>query len=476
MSRRFANAFAPVCLARVACAALTGFFSCLSSLAGAAQPAVPAVTAFAHVCVLPMDTNRVLHDQTVLVQGGKIVAIGASIPVPKDATVIDGHGSACLSPGLADMHVHSDTTEDMKLFLANGVTTVLNMGHASEGFMGQVRPAVNGGELPGPHVYVGLLVDGSAQFGNLFVTTPAEARAIVDIAKTNGYDFIKVYSDLSPACFQAIIEEGRRRHISIIGHGITRVGIEKQLAMGQIMVAHTEEFLYTVFAHPDLGASNPAGSDPTPPDPADIPRAIAFLKLDRAFVTADLNTYATIAHQWGKPDVLQAFMRSPDLRYLSPIRRIKWNKSGYAERAGSIDANLAFLKRFTKEMADADVLLITGTDTPSIPGLLPGYSLHDDMGTLQAAGLSRYKILAAATRTPGELIRGSLPDSEPFGTIAVGNRADLVLSATDPLDDLATLRRPLGVMAKGKWYSRGDLQGLLDQVDKEYKDAAAEGR
>lgn len=237
MSQQFSNAYAPVW---VACTALTGFLSCLSARASAPQPITPAVTAFAHVCVLPMDTNRVLHDQTVLVQGGKIAAIGSSVPVPTDATVIDGHGSACLSPGLADMHIHTDTIEDMKLFLANGVTAVL----------------------------------------------------------------------------------------------------------------------------------------------------------------------------------------------------------------------------------------ITGTDTPSIPGLVPGYSLHDDMDALEAAGLSRYEILAAATRTPGELIRRSLLGSEPFGTIAVGNRADLVLSATDPLGDLSTLRKPLGVMANGKWYTQADLQALLDQVAKEYKNAS----
>jgi imidazolonepropionase-like amidohydrolase len=90
--------------------------------------------------------------------------------------------------------------------------------------------------------------------------------------------------------------------------------------------------------------------------------------------------------------------------------------------------------------------------------------------------LSRYEVLAAATRTPGELVRRSLLGSEPFGTIAVGNRADLVLSATDPLGDLSTLRKPLGVMAKGTWYSQEDLQTLMDQVAKEYTDASAEGR
>jgi len=423
-----------------------------------------------------MDTDRVVPHQTVLVQGGKVAAIGASVSVPKNALVIDGHGSAYLSPGLADMHVHSDTAEDMKLFLANGVTSVLNMGHASEGFMDQVRPAINAGELAGPHVYAALLVDGSAQFGNLFVTTPAEARAIVDIARTNGYDFIKVYNDLSPACFKAIIDEGKQQQMRVIGHGVTRVGIETQVAMGQIMVAHTEEFLYTVFSHADLSASNPAILDPTPPNPADIPRVITFLKLNQAFVTADLNTYATIARQWGKPDVLERIMGSPELRYLSPIRRMRWSESDYVKRKGNVDMNLAFLKRFSREMANAGVLLISGTDAPSIPGLVPGYSLHDDMDTLQAAGLSRYQVLTAATRTPGELIRRSIPDAEPFGTIAVGNRADLLLSNANPLADLSTLRNPLGIMANGKWYLQADLRRLLDQVASEYKDAAAEGR
>jgi imidazolonepropionase-like amidohydrolase len=109
-------------------------------------------------------------------------------------------------------------------------------------------------------------------------------------------------------------------------------------------------------------------------------------------------------------------------------------------------------------------------DAPSIPGLVPGYSLHDDMDALEAAGLSRYHVLAAATRTPGELIRRSISGTEPFGTVAVGNRADLVISTTNPLDDLSTLRKPLGVMVKGRWYSQPDLQSLLDQVAKEYED------
>lgn len=91
------------------------------------------VAAFVHVNVIPMDRERVLRDQTVLVKDGKIEAIGSELPVPAGAQAIDGHGTAFLSPGLADMHSHSETRNDLAVYLANGVTTVLQMGGAPFG-------------------------------------------------------------------------------------------------------------------------------------------------------------------------------------------------------------------------------------------------------------------------------------------------------------------------------------------------------
>ena len=299
------------------------------------------------------------------------------------------------------------------------------------------------------------------------MTTPDEARAIVRIAKTNGYDFIKVYNDLSPECFEALIEEGKALHVPIVGHGVTAVGLRKQLDAGQVMVAHTEEFLYTVFYGP--GDIPEAGA----PDPSKIPAAINFVLRDKAFVTADLNTYATIARQWGKPAVAAAYLHSPDVRYLGPSDRILWAREDYKKRRGSLDARAAFLQRFTKAMSDAGVPLIAGTDAPSIPGLVAGFSLHDDLKALIEAGLTPYQALATATRTPDEFIRQSLGEQVPFGTVTVGARADLVLSQENPLANLATLRRPIGVMAAGRWYSAKELSGLLQSVATEYGRASS---
>ncbi len=429
-------------------------------------PMADTATLFTHVNVVPMDRERVLYNQSVLVEDGRIKDIGAKLSAPAGAREIDGHGTEFLSPGLADMHVHSDTSRDMAVFLANGITTVLNMGEARNNFMAQTRPKVNSGEIPGPHIYAGFLVDGSPEFGHLFVTTPPEGRAFVDLAKTNGYDFIKVYNNLSPECFMALIEQGKADGLPVIGHGVTKVGLARQLAAGQLMVAHLEEYLYTVFFK--------AGSDPgnRAPELSQIKGAIELTQRAHAFVTADLNTYATIAKQWGKPDVVDAFLRMPEIRYLDPDDRILWRSSSYAHRHGDLSPRLAFLKVFCKALADAGVPLLTGTDTPSIPGLVPGYSLHQDLHALEEAGLNRYQVLSAATREPGELIARAKGSAPTFGTLTAGERADLILSAANPLDDLATLEKPLGVMANGHWYDRSALQSLLNEVATKYEIAA----
>lgn len=425
-------------------------------------PARPEVTVFVAVNVIPMDRDHVLRNQTVLIEGGKISAIGRSIRIPSGAAVVDGHGTAFLSPGLADMHSHSDNAEDLIVYLGNGVTTILNMGGARSSFVARVRVKVNRGEIPGPHVYVSFRVDGTPQYGEFIVTTPDEALALVRLVKTNGYDFIKVYNNLSSACFYALVEEGRVQHVPIIGHGVTQVGLERQLAAGQVLIAHTEEFLYTFFSTPESDHSE------LPPGVDQIPHAIDMVKRYGAFVTADLITYATIARQWGNPSAVDEFVHMPETRYLSPSWRVSWQDEDYRTRKGSLAARLAFLETFTKAMADADVPLVTGTDAPTIPGLVPGFSLYGDLRALERAGLTRYQALSAATRVPGEFIRMTLPSADSFGTVSPGNRADLILTGRNPLEDLSTLQKPLGVMARGHWYSASDLKSLLDGVAKKY--------
>jgi imidazolonepropionase-like amidohydrolase len=105
--------------------------------------------------------------------------------------------------------------------------------------------------------------------------------------------------------------------------------------------------------------------------------------------------------------------------------------------------------------------LLAGTDSPDIPGMFPGYSIHDDLRTLVESGLSPFQALSAATRTPGEFVSKTIPNSQRFGVVSQDYRADLVLVPGNPLQDLQVLKSPLGVMRAGRWLPSNELFELL---------------
>lgn len=418
--------------------------------------------AFVDVNVVPMDRERVLRGQTVLVRDGRIEAIAPRLQVPAGARRIEGGGKLWLSPGLADMHQHADSRQALAVQLANGITTTVNMGEAGNAFVGRTRQAVEKGEVPGPRTFVALAVDGSPRYGHLVVRDADDARATLQVARANGYDFIKVYNDLGAAAFDAFAREAPAAGLQVVGHGVAAVGLAQQIARGQVLVAHAEEFFYTWFPPP------PEHDPNAPPPTASIPELVAQLRDHGTYVGADLVTYATIAAQWGRPDAVRRYLRDPRTRTLAPEFRASWPRAGYARKPDSLERRLAFLRTLVKALDQAGVPLLSGTDSPDIPGLWPGFSLHDNLALLVEAGLSPYRALSTATRVPGEFIARTCPGAPVFGVVAPGYRADLVLTTADPLGDLSTLRTPVGVMADGRWYDSAALHALLEGVERDY--------
>jgi imidazolonepropionase-like amidohydrolase len=250
----------------------------------------------------------------------------------------------------------------------------------------------------------------------------------------------------------------------LVGHGAYAVRLERQLAEGQVLIAHAEEFFYTFFT--------PAGVEEgdTPPDRNRIASAIALVKRHNTTVTADVATYAAIARQIGRPDVLTSHLARPETRYLSPEDRLAWRMSGYRTKTANLAPKLEFLRLLIKALADADVELVTGSDAPTIPGMFPGLAVHDSLAELEASGLTRFQALSTATRAPGSFIRKS-KGGDTFGIVAVGHRANLILSERNPLDTLATLRTPLGVMVNGHWRDAAALRALTDSARESYPGA-----
>ena len=165
-------------------------------LFGAPLHAAPDTTvAFVDVTVVPMDRERLIPGQTVVVRGGRISAMGpvSRVKVPAGSSTVDGRGKF-LMPGLAEMHAHipsgelPDSVVERTLFLyvSRGVTTVRGMlGHRR--YL-DLRDRSASGTLLSPTIYTsGPSLNGKS------VATPESAARLVTEQKAAGYDFLKIH-------------------------------------------------------------------------------------------------------------------------------------------------------------------------------------------------------------------------------------------------------------------------------------------
>ena len=414
------------------------FFSLSGFLPASVSADGHRTVAITDVAVVSMTDSRVREHQTVIIHDRVIAATGAErrVRVPRDARVISGTGR-WLVPGLVDMHTHVDHLEDLALMVAHGVTTTLNMGGASEAYTTVLAPQLRTGRTIGPYPLLALKIDGPGDEGGTSVVprTEAEAREFVRTARQHGYDYIKVYSRLQPAIFEAIMDEARRAGIPVVGHVVRSVGIEHSLARGQVMIAHGEEYL-TVFGD-------------GPPAESRIPELVRLSVRYHVTVTANVAGITLIAEQWGHPDAVERYLRRDEALEMRPELRVRWKHAAYQRFGGTYDAEARFVQHLVAALHAARVPIIVGTDTPDIPGVPPGASAVDEIMMLHQIGFTNYEALAAGTREAGRFVARTLPAQPRFGEVRRGYRADLLLLTGNPLEDLTAIRRPLAVIANG---------------------------
>lgn len=407
-------------------------------------------TAFVDFNVVPMDGRGVLRRQIVLIREGFVSRVGSVgvIDVPSGARVIEGDGSDYLVPGLVDAHVHlEDAREDLlPLFLANGVTTVFNL--AGDQRHLALRARSRDPDFVGPTVFTsGPFVDGRV------VLSPADARQLVEDQARAGYDFVKLHGELPEAAYAALTETAATVGISVVGHAPRNLHYSAMIDHGQAGVVHAEELIYTGLGSLDPDQALEAG------------RAMASAG---TWMTPTVSNFANITVQWSSASGLAERLANADAAHLPESLRRAWRDSDVyvsrpaSERARIEDMN-AFHAPMVRAMDEAGVRLLTGTDAPLV-GMVPGFSLHDELDALVDAGISRSRVFAAATVNAGIFVREHVDESASFGTIEVGSRADMVLVGGDPRTDLGLLREPRGVMVRGTWYDRSDLDRMLALV------------
>lgn len=435
-------------------------------------------TAFVGVNVIPMDRERVVANQTVIVRGGLIAEIGdmGRVKIPRDATLVEAQGKY-LIPGLVDMHTHllsdsdeypdSIATDELRVMVANGVTTVRFMIGTPE--LLRLRSRSAAGEIVAPTIYVASPhLTGREQGNNFVVKTPDEARDAVRRSKAAGYDFIKVTTFVPSLVYEAAVDEARIQKIRVVGHADSRfVGVERAWKAGQ-QIEHLDGYMELLLKSdaPVTGSvsdlyiynlANWASFDYL--DETKIPDIARRTVASNPFVNP---TQHFMKNSFGRLRTEDEIRAQPDFKFYPPKVQQQWldfykrnrmiNTVPLEKRARWVGLR----ERLIKAIYDAGGKLMAGSDTPEFLWLY-GFGLHHELKALKDAGISNYAALAAGTRNAHEFF-GTL---DKVGTIQKGQRADLILLDANPLDDITNTQKRSGVMLKGEWYSQSELNRWL---------------
>jgi imidazolonepropionase-like amidohydrolase len=441
-----------------------------ASPAGGAAQAQPGTVAFVGVNVVPMDRERVIENQTVIVRDGRIVEVGPAgqVNVPAGATRVDGAGKY-LMPGLAEMHGHLPGGQAPReyidnvlfLYVANGVTFVRGMqGHPRQ--LG-IRDSVMQGLTIGP-----TLVLGSPAMSGQSVRTVEDARRLAREYRQAGYDLLKVHEGLTPEVYQAIAETAREVGIPFGGHVSDLVGLHAALAAGQVTIDHLDNYILAAERDDsplrDATPQERARQLPFHLDEAKIPALAQATWQAGAWVVPTMPLWEVLMGASEPPEVL---LQRPEVKYMPPQQVQQWanwvrNTQQNTDREAG-RAHIAFRKRMLKALADAGVGILLGSDAPQIFSV-PGFSIHREMRAMVEAGLTPYQVLQAGTRN----VAAYLGTPEEFGTVAPGRRADLILLEANPLEDVGNVARRAGVMVRGRWLPESEIQERLARIAASY--------
>lgn len=419
-----------------------------------------------------------VRNAVTVIRGDRVLCAGAAseCQVPQGAKVIDGRGQY-LIPGLIDSHVHllflqngsagEELGMDLRDLLAQGVTTVRDMGNSPSALLSRVT-----GFEAAPRVYAMQLVAGRRFFFNGFRPvqtargveyhqapaltmqwlgwTPIQFNrdddpdAVVAQAREAGAMGLKLYAQLDSISVRQLTLAAHRAGMTVWGHAwVQSASVGEQSAAGMDGVVHAAGLVGELFSADERGKLVNEGDLQTAtarvatPVTAHDPRVLATLDSMAARGTMFEPTLDAIRHS------LAAF----DAR----ARHVPSLQEGYVRAAAQ------FGMEVTREAIKRGVRISAGSDHVSYGPISERASLFGELQLLvDSIALSPTAALLAATRDAARAIGGE--PGRRIGTIEAGHYADLVLLSKNPLQDIGNLEAVEWVMRGGKIWRPGQLR------------------
>ena len=419
------------------------------------------------VHVLTMETDRILENQTVVIENGLIQWIGPDneSSYPDNSTVVEGN--YYVMPGLAEMHAHIPSSNQgreamentLVLYLTQGLTTIRGM--LGDPAHLELRDQAENSDFLSPRI----LTSGPSFNGNS-ASDPETSRQMVRDQAEAGYDLMKLHPGIILESFNALAEEANKQGIEFSGHISEGIGLERSLEAGQKTIEHLDKYMEFLTGDAEKESSSVIyfGYEETP-------RVDLSLIDEAARITNEADAWVvptnTLLENVFNPELTVEEMQNwPGMEYLSEdlvngwINFVRSNRNNPDYDETQAREYLDIRKQLTVALHEHGSRLLLGADAPQIFNP-PGFAAHRELEVLVDYGLSPYEAIQTGTINVGRY----LGEENTVGKVAEGYRADLILLDRNPLNSIPLQDYIRGVIYRGNYLDKADLDELLEGLN-----------
>lgn len=422
------------------------------------------IVALTHVDLLDGTGAPLRDDQTIIINGSRIQAVGSqeAVVIPEGAQVIDLRGHTVI-PGLVSLHEHTwfggvrnwtPMPASPPLYLALGVTTAMTAGTQFPYDELNLKRMIDQGLSPGPRLHIaGPYLNGGAPrtSANRILSSRDDVERVLDYWAAEGATWFKFMGEGSRELLGTVIQEAHARGLKVSGH-LCSVTFTEAAALGIDALQHgfITNSDYVPGKEPDTcPPENMRVQADVDVESATVIRSIEDIVASGAAVVSTLGVYETFIPERARLDPRAMEMLAPETR-----REVEGNHAGLAQSGFVVPVRLLEkMMQWERAFVEAGGLLGAGSD-PWGTGYLPGFGNLRNYELLLEAGFAAEEAVEIMTLNGARI----LGDEAHLGSVSVGKFADLVIISGDPVTTPGDIYEVVTVFKEGVGYDSARLR------------------